>query len=157
MIPQLHRDLYRYSGFSIGGRFKNSDSIIEEIDAQGKSSVRFRPLSAFETPDATDRLCDEWARAADNEQIDPLLLIPVFILDFLCIHPFNDGNGRLSRLLTLLLLYRSGYIVGKYISIESIIEKSKESYYDSLQASSLGWGEMRITAILSRSITLASY
>ena len=141
IILQLHRDLYRYSGFSIGGRFKNSDNIIEEIDAQGKSSVRFRPLSAFETPDVMDRLCDEWARAADNEQIDPLLLIPVFILDFLCIHPFNDGNGRLSRLLTLLLLYRSGYIVGKYISMETIIEKTKVSYYDSLQASSIGWGE----------------
>ena len=139
IILQLHRDLYKYSGSSIEGHFKNSDNTIEEVDAQGNSSVRFRPLSAFETPEAVERLCDSFMRIIGKGEVDPLLVIPVFILDFLCIHPFNDGNGRMSRLLTLLLLYRAGYIVGKYISIEMIIEKTKDSYYDALQASSAKW------------------
>ena len=139
VILQLHRDLYQYSGVGIGGRFKNTGNVIEEVTADGEQRVRFRPVSAFETPDMVEALCNQFLREVDRGEVDPLLLIPMFVLDFLCIHPFNDGNGRMSRLLTLLLLYRSGYIVGKYISIEMLIEKTKDTYYDALQASSTGW------------------
>lgn len=141
VILQLHRDLYQYSGVGIGGRFKNTDNVIEEETADGQRRVRFRPVSAFETPDMVEALCNQFLREVDRGEVDPLLLIPMFVLDFLCIHPFNDGNGRMSRLLTLLLLYRAGYIVGKYISIEMLIEKTKDTYYDALQASSVGWHE----------------
>lgn len=140
VILQLHRDLYSYSP-STGGAFKNSDNLIAEMDAFGKRTVRFQPVSAFETPELMQRLTTAFLDAVHNEQYDPLLLIPMYILDFLCVHPFNDGNGRLSRLLTLLLLYRSGYIVGKYVSIERIIERTKQTYYDTLQQSSIGWHE----------------
>ena len=141
IILQLHRDLYKFEGYDIGGKYKAGDNIIDEEDEQGDKHVRFRPMAAWETPEAIENLCDEFNKAMDSEKIDPLLLIPMFILDFLCVHPFNDGNGRMSRLLTLLCLYRAGYIVGKYISIEHLIEKTKESYYDDLQASSAGWHE----------------
>lgn len=140
-ILQLHRDLYAYSPSSIGGSYKNADRVIQETDAKGNKRVRFQPLSAFETPEAMERLCDTFIEEVNRGEIDPLLLIPMFVLDFLCIHPFNDGNGRMSRLLTLLLLYRSGYIVGKYISIEMLIEKTKDTYYDVLQQSGAGWHE----------------
>ena len=141
VILQLHRDLYQFSPASYGGSFKNSDNVIAEIDSSGQSRVRFQPLSAFETPDAVERLTNTFVEAIRTEKYDPLLLVPLFILDFLCIHPFNDGNGRMSRLLTLLLLYRSGYIVGKFISVEMIIEKTKETYYEVLQESSADWYE----------------
>ncbi len=141
MILQLHRDLYKFSGMSSGGSYKSSDNVIEEEDAQGSRSVRFRPVAAWETPEAMEQLCAALEEASKSAEYDPLLIIPMFILDFLCIHPFNDGNGRLSRLLTLLLLYRSGYIVGKYISIEQLIEQSKETYYETLQQSSADWHE----------------
>lgn len=140
MILQLHRDLYKFSGMSIGGNYKNSDNVIAETDAEGNRSVRFQPVPAWETADAIDMACQAYDQAV-QAGADPLLIIPMFILDFLCIHPFNDGNGRMSRLLTLLLLYRSGYIVGKYISIEKVIEQSKETYYETLQQSSIGWHE----------------
>ena len=143
VILQMHRDLYQFSPSSIGGRFKNSDNVIAETDINGNEKVRFEPLSAFETPGAMERLTNTLVDAINAEKNDPLLLIPMFILDFLCIHPFNDGNGRMSRLLTLLLLYRSGYIVGKYISLEMIIEKTKETYYDVLQDSSQLWYESK--------------
>jgi len=142
-ILQLHRDLYSFSASSIGGRFKNADNIIEEIDISGEHRVRFRPVSATQTPMAMENLCTSFINATDSGEFDDLLLIPIFILDFLCIHPFNDGNGRMSRLLTLLLLYRAGYIVGKYISLEMIIEKSKETYYDVLGECSEGWHEAK--------------
>ena len=141
VILQLHRDLYQFSPASSGGSFKNSDNVIVEIDSSGQSRLRFQPLSAFETPDAVERLTNTFVEAVRTEKYDPLLLVPLFILDFLCIHPFNDGNGRMSRLLTLLLLYRSGYIVGKFISVEMIIEKTKETYYEVLQESSADWYE----------------
>lgn len=141
MILQLHRDLYKFSGSESGGKFKTGDNIIAETDSEGNRFVRFKPVSALETPDEIDRLCENFEREITGEQVDPLLLIPMFILDFLCIHPFNDGNGRMSRLLTLLLLYRSGYIVGKYISIEKLIEETKDTYYDALQRSSTNWHE----------------
>jgi Uncharacterized conserved protein len=143
VILQLHRDLYQFSPSAVGGKFKNSDNIIAETDSEGNNRVRFQPLSAFETPDAIERLTNTFVAAINAEKHDPLLLIPMFILDFLCIHPFNDGNGRMSRLITLLLLYRSGYIVGKYISLEMIIEKTKETYYDMLQSSSQLWHESK--------------
>ncbi len=140
-ILQLHRDLYQYSDKSIGGRFKNTQNYISEQRADGTSFVRFMPLEPFETPDAVDAICENYNRAIDACVVDPLILIPVFITDFLCIHPFNDGNGRMGRLLTTLLLYRGGYVVGKYISIESKIEKNKALYYDVLQESSNLWHE----------------
>lgn len=141
MILQLHRDLYKYSGSAIGGNFKNSDNVIAEELPDGTKQVRFQPVPAWETAEAMTALCDALNEALGNEEMDPLLLIPIFILDFLCIHPFNDGNGRMSRLLTLLLLYRSGYIVGKYISIEKIIADGKDTYYEVLQQSSYDWHE----------------
>jgi len=141
IILQLHRDLYKFEGMDIGGRYKTSDNIIEEQDAEGNKSVRFRPMPAWETPEAIEKICQSYDEALNSENIDALIIIPMFVLNFLCVHPFNDGNGRISRLLTLLLLYRSGYIVGKYISIEKLIEQTKEIYYESLQLSSAGWHE----------------
>ena len=141
MILQLHRDLYKFSNTTIGGNFKNSDNVIAEELSDGTKRVRFQPVPAWKTPEAIDALCNAFQEATTDIELDPLLLIPVFILDFLCIHPFNDGNGRMSRLLTLLLLYRSGYFVGKYISIERLIADSKETYYEVLQESSMGWHE----------------
>lgn len=138
-ILQLHRDLYGFSSSDTGGRFKNTDNVIAESGKDGKQRVRFAPVPAFQTAEAMEALCSEFNSAIDRSEYDPLLLISMFILDFLCIHPFNDGNGRMSRLLTLLLLYRSGYIVGKYISMEMLIEKTKETYYEALQNSSIGW------------------
>ena len=139
IIQQLHRDLYSYNQNGFGGKYKSSDNIIAETDGNGIQKVRFAPVPAFETEEAmrimTERFLEEW----NSGKTDKLLLIPMFILDFLCIHPFNDGNGRMSRLLTLLLLYRSNYIVGKYISIEMLIEKSKETYYEALKQSSADW------------------
>ncbi len=140
MILQLHRDLYKFSGMAIGGNYKSADNVIAETDADGNRHVRFHPVPAWETPEALEAACKAYHEALQSG-VDPLLITPMFILDFLCIHPFNDGNGRMSRLLTLLLLYRSGYIVGKYISIEKVIEQSKETYYEALQKSSLGWHE----------------
>lgn len=140
-ILQLHRDLYKFSGKSIGGAYKNADNVMAEEDKEGNRFVRFQPIPAWETPDSIEALCDAFDDAIARNEADPLLIIPMFILDFLCIHPFNDGNGRMSRLLTLLLLYRAGYIVGKYISIEKVIETTKDTYYEALQSSSQGWHE----------------
>jgi Fic family protein len=140
-ILQLHRDLYSFSSSDTGGRFKNTDNVIAESGKDGQQRVRFMPVPAFQTPEAMEILCNEFSNAIERAEYDPLLLIPMFIIDFLCIHPFNDGNGRMSRLLTLLLLYRSGYIVGKYVSMEMLIEKTKETYYEALQESSCEWHE----------------
>lgn len=139
IILQLHKMLYSFHPTTDGGKWKNNDNLITEIDFSGNKSIRFRPLSAFETPSAMEKLCNAYKEAFQTKDIDPLILIPMFVLDFLCIHPFNDGNGRMSRLLTLLLLYQSDYIVEKYISLEMIIEKSKETYYESLKESSNDW------------------
>lgn len=143
VILQLHRDLYSFHPSSSGGKYKNQDNIIEEVDEDGVNRIRFKPLSAFETPAAVERLCGAYYEAIKEARIDPLIIISKFALDFLSIHPFNDGNGRMSRLLTLLLLYQQGYIVGKYISIEILIENTKESYYETLRLSSQGWHEDR--------------
>lgn len=151
VILLLHRDLYAFSGGAVGGSYKNADNVIAETDAEGHQKARFVPVPAFQTPEAMESLCTQFNRAWQEGTIDRLLLIPMFILDFLCIHPFNDGNGRMSRLLTLLLLYKAGYIVGKYVSIEMIIENTKETYYEALQASSMGWhdNENRYNAFVS--------
>ena len=141
MILQLHRDLYSFSRGAVGGNYKNSDNLIAEIDAEGHEKVRFIPVPAFQTAEAVEELCNRLWEAWEADYIDKLILIPMFVLDFLCIHPFNDGNGRMSRLLTLLLFYKAGYIVGKYISMEMLIEKTKETYYEALQASSGDWHE----------------
>lgn len=140
-ILQLHRDLYKYSEKGIGGSFKNTQNYITATDAQGNSMVLFAPLPPHETPGAIEAICESLTRALDTQELDPLILIPVFIHDFLCIHPFNDGNGRMSRLLTTLLLYRTGYVVGKYISLESKIAKNKGLYYDALAQCQQGWHE----------------
>ena len=141
IILQLHRDLYSYSQGTAGGSYKNSDNVIAETDAEGHQKARFIPVPAFQTAEAMEELCTRFLEAWEADRIDKLILIPMFILDFLCIHPFNDGNGRMSRLLTLLLFYKAGYIVGKYVSMEMLIEKTKETYYEALQASSTGWHE----------------
>ncbi len=138
-ILQLHRDLYKFSSSPVAGRFKNSDNVIAEMLPDGTQCIRFEPLPAWETPEAVESLCNALQEALTDTELDPLLLMPWFILDFLCIHPFNDGNGRMSRLLTLLLLYRNGYFVGKYVSIEKLIADDKDSYYEALQDSSFGW------------------
>ena len=141
VILQLHRDLYSYSQGTTGGTYKNSDNVITERDAEGNQKVRFIPVPAFQTSEVMGELCTRFLEAWEADRIDKLILIPMFILDFLCIHPFNDGNGRMSRLLTLLLFYKAGYIVGKYVSMEMLIEKTKETYYEALQSSSFRWHE----------------
>jgi len=141
IILQLHRDLYSFSQGAIGGNYKNSDNIIAERDTEGNQKIRFVPVPAYQTPEAMENLCNRFIEEWEANSIDKLILIPMFILDFLCIHPFNDGNGRMSRLLTLLLFYKAGYIVGKYVSMEMLIEKTKETYYEALQSSSFNWHE----------------
>ena len=140
-ILQLHRELYKYSEKGIGGRYKNTQNSIVEQDQNGNVIEIFKPLPPYETPKAIEDICRELNRALDKNEVDSLLLIPIFIHDFLCIHPFNDGNGRMSRLLTTLLLYRQGYVIGKYISLESKIEQNKDGYYSSLRKSGFNWYE----------------
>ena len=139
IILQLHKQLYSFAGTSIGGSYKNSDNFITETDADGNESIRFKPIPAYLTANTMENLCYSFNKSIEKNEHDPLLLIPMFVLDFLCIHPFNDGNGRISRLLTLLLYYRAGYIVGKYISLEKLIENTKDTYYEVLQDSSTDW------------------
>ena len=140
-ILQLHRDLYRFAGSSMGGQYKTSDNDIAEYDAEGNKRIRFHPVHAWETAESVDKLCESYNGVIGKPDVDPLLIMPMFILDFLCIHPFSDGNGRMSRLFTLLLLYQNDYHVGKYISLEKVINDSKETYYEVLQECSEGWHE----------------
>ena len=140
-ILQLHRDLFRYSEKGTGAHFKNTQNYISAADSEGNEFVLFTPVAPYETSAAVNAICESYNRMIDTQEIDALILIPVFIHDFLCIHPFNDGNGRMSRLLTTLLLYRSGYVIGKYISLESKIAKNKNLYYDALEACQRGWHE----------------
>ena len=142
VILQLHRDLYAYVP-AAGGHWKSADNDIIEFLSDGSSFVRFKPVPAYLTPDAMEYLAARFRAERDEGVIDPLVLIAAFTLDFLCIHPFLDGNGRMARLLTLLLLYQAGYEVGRYVSLEKTIEDSKESYYDALLRSSQGWHEGR--------------
>lgn len=138
-ILQLHKILYAYMNNPIAGQTKTVQNYISASYSDGHTEILFTPLAPYETPEALDRMCEEYNRAIGNFEVEPLVAIPVFIHDFLCIHPFNDGNGRMSRLLTTLLLYRSGFYVGKYISLEAKIARSKELYYDALYQSQLGW------------------
>lgn len=138
-ILQLHRDLLQYTALNYGGHFKTVANDIEQLNEDGTREVIFEPLESAMTPDAIAQICDSYRKAKETEIIDELILIPCFILDFLCIHPFIDGNGRMSRLLTLLLLYQSGYQVGKYISVEKAIADTKDNYYAALQSSDQGW------------------
>jgi len=138
-ILQLYKELYSFMDVSYGGKYKNTPNEIDSTLEDGSKVCVFKPLEPFETPDAIKIICEEYDKAINNYEIDPLIVIPTFIHDFLCIHPFNDGNGRMSRLLTTLLLYRSGYVVGKYISLEKKIQLTKSEYYDALSTSSKNW------------------
>ena len=140
-ILQLHKVLYSYINNPVAGRTKTVQNYITASYPDGHSETLFTPLAPYETPDALDRLCEEYNRVIGNMELEPLIVIPIFIHDFLCIHPFNDGNGRMSRLLTTLLLYRNGFYVGRYISLEAKIAKNKDLYYDALYESQIGWHE----------------
>ena len=140
-ILQLHKILYSYMENSMASRTKSVQNYISATYPDGHSETLFTPLVPYETPEALDKICEEYNRVIGNAEIDPLIIIPVFIHDFLCIHPFNDGNGRMSRLLTTLLLHRNGFYVGKYISLEAKIEKNKDFYYASLRQAQTGWYE----------------
>ena len=140
-ILQLHKMLYSHMNNPLAGQTKNVQNYISATYPDGHTEILFTPLAPFETPEALDRICEGYNRVIGNMELEPLIAIPVFIHDFLCIHPFNDGNGRMSRLLTTLLLYRSGFYVGKYISLEAKIAKNKDLYYDALARSQDGWHE----------------
>ncbi len=140
-ILQLHKILCSHMDNPMGGRIKNVQNYISATYPDGHTEILFTPLAPYETAEALDRICEEYNRVIGNAEVEPLIAIPIFIHDFLCIHPFNDGNGRMSRLLTTLLLYRSGFYVGKYISLEAKIAKHKDGYYDSLGQSQHGWHE----------------
>ena len=140
-ILQLHRDLMKYTGSSLGGAYKVTQNYLQETRGDGSTFIRFTPVPPHETESSVDAICESFWKTVELRKADPLLIIPVFITDFLCIHPFNDGNGRMSRLLTLLLLYQAGYRVGRYVSLEKHIEKTKVSYYEALDGASQGWHE----------------
>ena len=140
-ILQLHGIMYSHMSNPMAGKTKASQNYITARYPDGSVNVLFTPLAPYETPEALDRICEEYNRVIGNMEVEPLIAIPVFIHDFLCIHPFNDGNGRMSRLLTTLLLYRSGFHVGKYISLEAKIAKDKNTYYEVLGQSQIGWHE----------------
>jgi Fic family protein len=140
LVLQLHRDLFKFSGSRGAGQWKAADNLITERRPDGSTFVRFTPTPAWRTPEAMAALHRDFAAAGDSE-IDPLILIALYVLDFLCIHPFADGNGRMARLITVLLLYREDDEVVRYISLERLIEQTRESYYDTLQRTSQGWHE----------------
>lgn len=140
-ILRLHEMLMSVAGYEYGGQYKTDDNVILEVDAAGNRRVRFRPTPASETADAMEQLELAYLDARDDANINQLLLIPCVILDFLCIHPFRDRNGRMSRLLSLLLLYKNGYDAGKYVSFEEQINNYKSFYYEALEQSSVGWAD----------------
>jgi len=140
-ILQLHKILYSHMNNPMAGRTKSVQNFISATYPDGHTETLFTPLAPYETPEALDQICQEYNRVIGNLEVDPLIAIPNFIHDFLCIHPFNDGNGRMSRLLTTLLLYRNRFYVGKYISLEAKIAKNKDLYYDALSQSQVGWHE----------------
>ena len=140
-ILRLHAIMMNIAGYSYAGSYKEADNDIIEVDSTGRRCIRFHPTSAAETPEAMEQLVLAYQEARDNPNINQLLLIPCVILDFLCIHPFRDGNGRMSRLLSLLLLYKNGFDAGKYISFEEQINLRKGNYYEALKRSSQEWHE----------------
>ena len=146
-ILELHKIMYSHMNNPLAGRTKTVQNYISATYPDGHTETLFIPLAPYETPEALDRICEEYNRVIGNMELEPLIAIPIFIHDFLCIHPFNDGNGRMSRLLTALLLYRSGFYVGKYISLEAKIAKNKDLYYNSLAKSQTGWHEGNENAV----------
>ena len=140
-ILQLHKVLYSHMNNPMAGQTKSVQNYISATYPNGHTETLFTPLAPFETPEALDRICDEYNRVIGNMEAEPLIVIPIFIHDFLCIHPFNDGNGRMSRLLTTLLLYRNGFYVGKYISLEAKTAQNKDLYYAALRQAQEGWHE----------------
>ena len=146
-ILQLHKILYSHMNNPAAGRTKSVQNYISATYPDGSTRTLFTPLDPFETPNALESICNEFNRVIGNNELEPLIAIPIFIHDFLCIHPFNDGNGRMSRLLTTLLLYRSGFYVGKYISLEAKIAKNKDLYYDALGKAQNGWHEGNADAV----------
>jgi len=160
LILQLHRDLYRFSPTS-GGEWKSTPNDIVDVMPDGTHRLRFSPVAPHLVEDAARELVTGYRSLRSEETVDPLFSVPAFVLDFLCIHPFRDGNGRMSRLLNLMLLYHGGYEVGRYISLEKVIEDSKETYYEALEASSRGWheGEHDLVPWLqySHGVLLAAY
>ena len=146
-ILQLHKILYSHMNNPMAGRTKSVQNYISATAPDGTTKTLFTPLDPFETPSALESICNEFNRVIGNNELEPLIAIPIFIHDFLCIHPFNDGNGRMSRLLTTLLLYRSGFYVGKYISLEAKIAKNKDLYYDALRDAQDGWLEGKGDAV----------
>ena len=146
-ILQLHKILYSHMNNPIAGRTKSVQNYISATYPDGHTEILFTPLAPYETPEALEKICAEYNKVIGNFEVEPLIAIPVFIHDFLCIHPFNDGNGRMSRLLTTLLLYRSGFYVGRYISLEAKIAKNKDLYYEALRKAQDGWHEEKEDAV----------
>ncbi len=140
-ILQMHKIMYSHMNNPFAGQTKTVQNYISATYPDGHTEILFTPLAPFETAEALDKICEEYNKVIGNFEVEPLIAIPIFIHDFLCIHPFNDGNGRMSRLLTTLLLYRSGFYVGKYISLEAKIVKNKDLYYKALNESQHGWHE----------------
>ena len=146
-ILQLHKILYSHINNPVAGKTKSTQNYISATYKDGTTRTLFTPLDPFETPIALESICNEYNRVIGNNELEPLIAIPVFIHDFLCIHPFNDGNGRMSRLLTTLLLYKSGFCVGRYISLEAKIAKDKDLYYRALGEAQNGWHEGKANAV----------
>lgn len=146
-ILQIHKMLYSHMNNPLAGRTKSVQNYISAAYPDGHTEILFTPLAPYETSEAFDRICEEYNRVIGNLEVEPLIIIPIFIHDFLCIHPFNDGNGRMSRLLTTLLLYQNGFYIGKYISLEAKISKNKDLYYSALSQSQTGWHEGKEDAL----------
>lgn len=146
-ILQLHKMLYSHMNNPLAGRTKSVQNYISAAYPDGHTEILFTPLASYETSEALDRICEEYNRVIGNLEVEPLIIIPIFIHDFLCIHPFNYGNGRMSRLLTTLLLYQNGFYIGKYISLEAKISKNKDLYYSALSQSQTGWHEGKEDAL----------
>lgn len=146
-ILQMHKMLYSHMNNPLAGRTKSVQNYISATYPDGHTEILFTPLAPYETSEALDRICEEYNRVIGNLEVEPLIIIPIFIHDFLCIHPFNDGNGRMSRLLTTLLLYQNDFYIGKYISLEAKISKNKDLYYSVLSQSQAGWHEGKEDAV----------
>lgn len=146
-ILQIHKMLYSHMNNPLAGRTKSMQNYISAAYPDGHTEILFTPLAPYETSESLDRICEEYNRVIGNLEVEPLIIIPIFIHDFLCIHPFNDGNGRMSRLLTTLLLYQNGFYIGKYISLEAKISKNKDLYYSAMSQSQTGWHEGKEDAL----------
>lgn len=146
-ILQIHKMLYSHMNNPLAGRTKSVQNYISAAYPDGHTEILFTSLASYETSEAFDRICEEYNRVIGNLEVEPLIIIPIFIHDFLCIHPFNDGNGRMSRLLTTLLLYQNGFYIGKYISLEAKISKNKDLYYSAMSQSQTGWHEGKEDAL----------